>query len=138
MSIISNYNKALQDLYKHVGFKEDWVVCPIDDQTDCFWSVDVDKNGGGSVKFAETMEKFNSDGDYYLDDIYTQRFYDKWVYRGEKYTMVFYAFIISHIYQIIHTMVWLVRCIQKQIVSGKGLETLVILKKCLSESIWKN
>lgn len=89
MNVITKYNKALQDLYKHVGFVEDWVVCPIDDQTDCFWSVDLDKNGGGSVKFAETMDKFNSDGDYYLDDIYTQRFYDKWIYRGEKYTMIF-------------------------------------------------
>ena len=84
MNLMESYEKAKQDLYDHVGFTEDWVVCPIDDQTHCFWDLK-----GDSVKFSETMEKFNSDGDYYLDEIYTQRFYSKWVYEGEKYTMVF-------------------------------------------------
>lgn len=84
MNLIESYEKAKQDLYDHVGFKEDWVVCPIDDQTHCYWQLN-----GSSVKFAETMEKLESDGDYYLDDIYTQRFYNKWVYEGEKYTMIF-------------------------------------------------
>jgi len=84
MELISNYNKALQAIYEHVGFVEDWVVYPIDDCTESFWCVD-----GNSVKYADTEEKFNSDGYYYLDDIYTQRFYSKWVYEGEKYTMIF-------------------------------------------------
>jgi hypothetical protein len=84
MELISNYSKALQAIYDHVGFVEDWVVYPIDIRTECFWRVD-----GNSVRYADTEEKFNSNGDYYLDDIYTQRFYSKWVYEGEKYTMIF-------------------------------------------------
>ncbi len=84
MSIIDNYKSALQAIYDHVGFVEDWVIYPIDDRTNSFWQID-----GLTVKYAETMEKFNSDGDYYLDEIYTQRFYKKWVYEGADYTLVF-------------------------------------------------
>ena len=84
MTLVEEFQKSLDAIYKHVGFTEDWVVCPLDDQTDMFWQID-----GESVKYAETMDKFNSDGDYYLDEIYTQRFYKKWVYEGEDFTMVF-------------------------------------------------
>ena len=84
MELISNYKNALQALYDHVGFKEDWVICQIDDCTEKYWSVDSEQ-----VKYADSEEQYNSDGDHYVDDIYTQRFYDKWVYEGEKFTMIF-------------------------------------------------
>ena len=84
MEIIKNYNKALQVLYDHVGFKEDWVVYPIDDRTEMIWQAD-----GDNVKYAETIEKFNSDGDYYVDTIYKQRFYKKYWYIGKELTMIF-------------------------------------------------
>ena len=58
----------------------------IEDRTEMFWSVD---EAAKANKFAETMEKFESDGDYYEDEIYTQRFYSKHVYRGADLTMVF-------------------------------------------------
>jgi hypothetical protein len=32
--LLKNYEEAKQALYAHVGFKEDWVVYPIDDCTD--------------------------------------------------------------------------------------------------------
>lgn len=35
------------------------------------------------------MDGFNSDGNYYVDEIYAQRFYEKWVYRGNEFTMIF-------------------------------------------------
>lgn len=85
MSLIENYNKALQDIYDHVGFTEDWVICPLDDQTDKFWSVDEHE-----VRYADSIEELESgDGNSYSDEIYKQRFYSKWVYEGEKYTMIF-------------------------------------------------
>lgn len=83
-SLMSKYNDSLELLYKHVGFIPDWVVYPIDDCTDMFWSTDEK-----AVKFSETMEKFNSGGEYYEDPIYTQRFYKKHIYRGKDYTMIF-------------------------------------------------
>ena len=82
--LLDNYQKAEQALYDHVGFKEDWVIYPIRDSTDMFWSIE-----GDEVKYAEDMDRFESDGNYYVDEIYTQRFYKKWVYRGEDLTMIF-------------------------------------------------
>lgn len=84
MEMIKKYQESLQEIYDHVGFVEDWVVYPLDFQLDMFWSVDYN-----TVKYASTMEEFESDGDYYLDDIYTQRFYNKWVYEGKEFTLIF-------------------------------------------------
>ena len=85
MELISNYKNALQAIYDHVGFKEDWVISPIDDCTDKFWNTD-----GESVFYADTEEEFNTeDGNFYADEVCKQRFYDKWIYEGEKFTMIF-------------------------------------------------
>ena len=84
MNLIENYQKALDSVYEHVGFKEEWVVCPLDDCTEYYWYANED-----IVRFALTLEQFNSDGDYYEDDIYTQRFYKKWIYEGADFTMIF-------------------------------------------------
>ena len=91
MKLTEDYDKALQALYDHVGFVEDWVVYAVDDNTEIFWQVQGDSVDNQEVKSAETMEKFNSDGDYYQHEIYTQRFYPKWVYRGEELTMIIVA-----------------------------------------------
>lgn len=84
MELMTNYNDAVQKLYDHVGFKEDLVLCPINDCTEKFWSVNDEQ-----VKYADSKEQFNSDGDYYQDEIYKQRFYSKWVYEGKELTMIF-------------------------------------------------
>ena len=85
MNLIENYTKALDALYEHVGFKEDWVVYPIDECLDSYWYT----NENNYVRYANTLEKLDSDGDYYEDEIYTQRFYSKWIYEGADYTMIF-------------------------------------------------
>jgi hypothetical protein len=85
MELLENYQKALQAIYDHVGFKEDWVVCPIDNATDYYWGID-----GETVEYAESPEDFHSgEGKYYVDDIYTQRFYKKHIYEGKDFTMIF-------------------------------------------------
>ena len=77
---IEDYGNALQKIYSHIGFVEDYVIYPIDDKTDYFWDCD-----GESIFFAETEE----DGNYYESPVYTQRFYKKWIYEGKDYTMIF-------------------------------------------------
>lgn len=85
MELINNYQEALQAIYDHVGFVEDWVVYPIDDQTDKFWDTD-----GEGVWYADSEEEFvNEDGNFYWDVVYTQRFYSKHVYEGDELTMIF-------------------------------------------------
>lgn len=85
MKILNEYNKAKQAIYDHVGFKEDWVSYPINDYTDMVWQIRENED----VKYAESLKEFNSSGNYYVDDIYTQRFYDKWIYKGKHFTMIF-------------------------------------------------
>ena len=84
MKIIEKFNSAKQEIYDHVGFIEDWVIYPIDDRTCMYYQI-----LNGEVKYAETLEKFNSDGNYYIDEIYTQRFYKKHIYRGDELTLIF-------------------------------------------------
>jgi len=86
-NLMTNYKTALQELYDHVGFKEDWVVYPIDDRTDKYWALD----GDSAVRYAETEERLKdeADGEYYEDEIYKQRFYSKWIYEGQDLTMIF-------------------------------------------------
>ena len=91
MKLLENYNDALIELYEHVGFKEDWVVFPISDCTEYFWDL-VEKDSlydCECVKYAETIEKFDSDGDFYSDKIEKQRFYEKLIYKGKDLTMIF-------------------------------------------------
>ncbi len=83
MEIVKNYNEALQALYDHVGFVEDWVVYAIEDRTEMLWC-----ENGEAVRFAKTFDELNSSGDYYENEIYKQRFYEKHVFRGEKLTMI--------------------------------------------------
>lgn len=86
MKLIKKYEAALQAIYDHVGFKEGWVIYPLDDCTDKYWDVIENEE----VHYADSKKEFEEkDGNYYSDKIYPQRFYNKWVYEGENFTMVF-------------------------------------------------
>lgn len=83
--IIKQYKDSLQKIYDHVGFKEDWVIAPLDDETDKYW-----KLNDGCVNYADSIDELKNEiGNYYTDEIYKQSFYKKWVYVGEDITMVF-------------------------------------------------
>jgi hypothetical protein len=86
--ILDQYNELKQQLYDYFGYKEDWVKIPIEDSRDCYWQIIGGEEHGGEVIFAPTMEQFNSDSDYFVNEIYSQRFLPKWVYRGTEYTMI--------------------------------------------------
>ena len=81
LKIIENYENSLQAIYDHVGFKEDWVICPIDNSTEMFWKLDLDK-----VIFHEIKEEIedSDEGNCYVDAIYTQS-----IYEGKDFTMIF-------------------------------------------------
>ena len=86
MKLLENYERAKNEIYKHVGFVEDWVVYPIVIQTDMYWRLESTE-----VVYALTVDDLEDAwaGNYYYDDIYTQRFYKKHVYEGEDFTMIF-------------------------------------------------
>jgi hypothetical protein len=84
INVANKFFVAQKALFDHVGFKPDWVEYAIDDHLDKVWS-----ENGETVKYADSTEKFHNGLDYFEDEIYTQRFYSKWVYRGKDVTMIF-------------------------------------------------
>lgn len=84
MELIQNYNNALQAIYNHVGFVEDWVIYPIYDNTEMFWSIT-----DSEVLYAKTTDYLESEDKYYSAEIYEQSFYKKHVYEGKDLTLIF-------------------------------------------------
>jgi hypothetical protein len=88
MELLKHYNLVRQDLFDYFGYVEDWVVIPVDDATKYYWRL-TGEGRGDEVQFADTLEELETEsGNYYANEIYTQRFLPKWVYRGDEYTMV--------------------------------------------------
>ena len=90
MKALDKYLKLQKEIFDYFGYVEDWAVIPIDDRREMYWSLEQDEHGRGHVTFFDqplTPAVIKSER-YYQDEIYTQRFLPKWVYRGEKYTMV--------------------------------------------------
>lgn len=58
------------------------------DGTPYYWSL-TGEGHGDNVCFAKTEKELTEqDGNYYENEIYTQRHLPKWVYRGAEYTLV--------------------------------------------------
>jgi hypothetical protein len=89
MKKLDEYFKLQKEIYEYFGYKEDWVVIPIDDGRNYYWHLEGE-GSGDSVLFAEDKNNLfdGTDKDGYSNEIYTQRFLPKWVYRGKEYTMV--------------------------------------------------
>ena len=89
MELLKKYFELQKEIHEYFGYKEDWVVIPLDDSTEYYWHINGESSGG-EVRFAEhkcnVFEGTMTDG--YADEIYTQRHLPKWVYRGKDYTMV--------------------------------------------------
>jgi len=83
---IDAYFNAQQAIHDYFGYVEDWVVIPLDDARSYFWFVDEE---AGFVRFAEAKETLKDEtGEYYENEIYTQRFLPKYVYRTDDFTMI--------------------------------------------------
>jgi len=91
MKQLDKFNNIKQEIFDYFGYVEDWVKIPIDDAREYYWQLNENEHGGGEVTFAEKIEEMNEEtetGDYYVNEIYTQRFLKKWVYRGKDFTMI--------------------------------------------------
>ncbi len=86
MKALDDYFELQRQIFEHFGYKEDWRVLPLDDARSYYWRLEGE--GPGIVMFSETVEKLNSEGEYYENEIYTQRHLPKWVYRAADYTLV--------------------------------------------------
>ena len=93
MKALDKYLELQKEIFDYFGYREDWVTIPIDDRREMYWQLleAGDSNySRGSVMF-HTKPLTNesvADGEIFEDEIYTQRFLPKWVYRGAEYTMI--------------------------------------------------
>lgn len=88
MLLLTEYENKRQQLFDYFGYVEDWVVIPVDDATEYYWRLDGTESDG-NVCFADSEDELiNEAGNYYENEIYTQRHLPKWVYRGEEFTMI--------------------------------------------------
>lgn len=70
-----------QQIYTYFGYVEDWTVLPIDDCTDHVWKLtDV------GVEFADHVDNFTDEGDYYSNEYYQGTTGS--VYRGAEFTAI--------------------------------------------------
>ena len=87
MKLLDEYFRLQKEVHDYFGYVENWRVIPLDDQTDMYWRLNGE--GPGTVTYANSPEELESEeGNCYEDEIYTQRFLTKWVYRGKDYTLV--------------------------------------------------
>jgi hypothetical protein len=92
--LVTKYLAAKQAIWDHCGYKEDWVTIPLEDSTEYYWYVDPKEDS--ECAYAEKVENLEfyiknrvpKNDDLYVEEIYTQRFLPKWVYRGAEYTLV--------------------------------------------------
>lgn len=83
--LIDNYF-ALQDkIFEYFGYKEGWTVIPLNDCRQYFWFLTGE---GPEDRVIFTEKNLFNIIDIYSNEIYTQRFLKKWVYRTKRYTMI--------------------------------------------------
>lgn len=90
MKLLDDHQALRAKIFEYFGYVEDYRVLPLDDARRYFWELHQAPNGHGTVRFADTQEDLADDHDdsHYENEIYTQRFLPKWVYRGKNYTMI--------------------------------------------------
>lgn len=89
---IDQYFSAMNAVYDGFGYEESWKVIPLEDARDYYWHLDskADDDSGATVIFAETVEQLQDEanGNYYTNEIYSQRFLPKYIYRAGEYTLI--------------------------------------------------
>ena len=87
MLLFDEYKTKQDELFDYFGYVEDWRIIPLNDARVYSWFLDQEDNGSGKVIYWSEEEDF-SGGNYYENEIYTQRHLPKWVYRGKDFTMI--------------------------------------------------
>ena len=90
MKQLDDFLKLKHEIFNYFGYVENWVSIPIDDRREMYWQLNQNNNGSGEVVYHDEplTNDCVEDGHCFTDEIYTQRFLKKWVYRGEDYTMI--------------------------------------------------
>lgn len=60
--LLNKYNASIKAIHRFFGYKGDWTIFPIEDNTDCYWFINDDK-----ICFYENMEKYEAILKEYLE-----------------------------------------------------------------------
>ncbi len=85
MKLLQDYFALQQQIYDYFGYREDWRIFPLVDDTHMYWYEGDDK-----VIFSEkplTKELLEA-GQHYENEIYTYCHLQQYVYRGQEFTLV--------------------------------------------------
>jgi hypothetical protein len=102
MELLKTYFTLEKQIHDYFGYEENWKVIPLCDSTDYYWMLidrDLETETPRCVRFCspmvnnelnarECMIENEEIGDYYEEEIYTQRFLPIWIYRKDDYTMI--------------------------------------------------
>jgi len=91
-SQLINYTNALNAIYTHVNFTPEWIVYPILNKINHFWTIN---NGIVYLSSSQSnltlfLQSGKIQGDLTFGPIYTQVFYKQHVYTGKDFTLIFY------------------------------------------------
>ena len=74
MKLLDDYFSIQKQVYEYFGYKEDWVVIPIDDARECYWALTSDSVGFSPNK-NEVLPgldgEYLEDSKYYQNEIYS-------------------------------------------------------------------
>jgi len=86
--MLNEYFTLQQQIFAAFGYVEDWRSIPLSDDTEYWWHL-TGEGSGDQVIFGESdVREAIENGKYYSNEVYTQRFLPKWVYRTETHTMI--------------------------------------------------
>lgn len=88
MKELIEYQEALDKIYDHIGFVEDWVPFVVDIRTDMWWTTNKEYINPEYIWYNEQVsyspnkeEVLNGDGEnYYSNEVFHHRFYPKAIY----------------------------------------------------------
>lgn len=88
MEKVTEYFKLQEEIFDYFGYVENWKVIPLADCRAYYWYV-TGEGHGDVVRYSENEETLKKlDGNHFADEIYTQRFLEKWVYRKDDFTLI--------------------------------------------------
>jgi len=81
--LIEDYNKAIQAIYEHVGFRdENYGLNPIEDYSRYTWKIVPMKSNIVEIRYGESNDDFDKSNGYYYE-----KFSSSKIYVGEDFTL---------------------------------------------------
>ncbi len=93
-SCVEDFFECKSIVHAYFDYKEDWVDIPMHDSTEMFWRLraapdgDLETGRNCSVRYAKTADGLDDSSMLYVNEVWTQRFLPKWIYRAKEHTMI--------------------------------------------------